>query len=362
MHRIRPFREDDVSRVAGLYQAVFGGAHEAPTAALEQDFREVFFQSPWRDEDLPSLIYERDSGTIAGFLGVMPRRMLMKGRPIRVAVATSFMVEPSRPAALAGVQLLKTFFSGPQDLSLTDAANDSSRKIWEAVGGAVAPLYSLYWTRSLRLVRHALQANRGPLRLLVSLLNPFSCVLDPLAARVLPNWALQPPSKVLDRELDAQTMLKDLTQFSGGVALRPEYDERSLTWLLKMAGEKRQFGLLRKRLVLHAGGEACGWYLYYLNPGGVSQVLQFAAQRQSISHVLHCLFFDAYRHGSVALSGRIEPRYIQELSESHCWFRCGSWTLVQSRDPELLHTIHSGDGFLTRLEGEWWTRFLELVR
>jgi hypothetical protein len=32
--------------------------------------------------------------------------------------------------------------------------------------------------------------------------------------------------------------------------------------------------------------------------------------------------------------------------------------MVHSNKPELLHAIHRGDAFLTRLEGEWWMRFI----
>lgn len=36
-----------------------------------------------------------------------------------------------------------------------------------------------------------------------------------------------------------------------------------------------------------------------------------------------------------------------------------NWTLVHSRDEDILSTIHQGKMFLSRLEGEWWMRFLE---
>jgi hypothetical protein len=32
--------------------------------------------------------------------------------------------------------------------------------------------------------------------------------------------------------------------------------------------------------------------------------------------------------------------------------------LVHSRDPEIMAAIHRGEAFLSRLEGEWWLRFL----
>jgi hypothetical protein len=34
----------------------------------------------------------------------------------------------------------------------------------------------------------------------------------------------------------------------------------------------------------------------------------------------------------------------------------GSWTLVHSRDPEATAALHSGDAWLSALEGELWLR------
>ncbi len=56
---------------------------------------------------------------------------------------------------------------------------------------------------------------------------------------------------------------------------------------------------------------------------------------------------------------RLDPRYVQELSDRHCWLRTdGTWTLVHSRHAEVMAAVQQGDAFLSRLEGEWWMRFL----
>jgi len=58
--------------------------------------------------------------------------------------------------------------------------------------------------------------------------------------------------------------------------------------------------------------------------------------------------------------GQVDPAFFHALSKKDCLFHHdgGSWMLVHSRHPELLHAIHRGDAFLTRLEGEWWISFL----
>jgi len=51
-----------------------------------------------------------------------------------------------------------------------------------------------------------------------------------------------------------------------------------------------------------------GWYLYYAQAGGVSEVLQIAARDGSFDRVLLRLLADAWRHGAVAVRGRLRPQ------------------------------------------------------
>ena len=153
-------------------------------------------------------------------------------------------------------------------------------------------------------------------------------------------------------------MLAHLPDVADGSALQPEYDARSLAWLLEQTARKARHGTLRARAVLESGRRLIGWYLYYLNAGGVSEVVQIAACNGSFDRVLQRLLADAWRQGAVAVRGRLDPRHVQELSDRHCWFRReGTWTLVHSRNADLAAAIHQGNAFLSRLEGEWWLRF-----
>ena len=109
----------------------------------------MLFNNPRRDPELPSWVAEED-GRISGFYAVMPRRMSLRGRPVRVAVGCQFMVDPHKRDSITALQLAKAFVSGPQDLTLADGANDLSRRMWMGIGGTVPLLYSLHWTRPLR--------------------------------------------------------------------------------------------------------------------------------------------------------------------------------------------------------------------
>ena len=363
MKPIRPFTKNDVPQVVKLFQKVFfNNGQAAPSSSkLDAYFEEMFFHNPWVDEEIPSLVYEAGDGEIIGFIGIIPRRMQLHGRPIRAAISMHFMVEPGSRSTLAGVQLLKTFFSGPQDLSMTDSAGVVGRKIWEGVGGATAVAYSINWMRLLRPSRYVLRflARRNrPLRLLAVALRPLCPIVDAIAGRALPRRFGRPDASLKEADLDKETLMAGIAQFTSGYALRPDYDPESLFWLLAKADQLAFPGALRKLALRNAGGELVGWYLYELRADGMGEVLQVVGRKKSFGEVLDHLFHHGWRNGAIALSGRLVPEFAQEFSDRYCFFNCsGPWTLTHSKSQEVLQAIYQGDLFLTRLEGEWCTRF-----
>src|SRR5439155_1097840 len=120
---------------------------------LAHYLEQIFCRHPWADEELTSLVYEDERGRVAGFLGIIPRPLRFQGEPVRAAVATQLMVAPER-RGLVGRRLMRTFLTGPQDLSLSDTANEVGRRLWESLGGSVSLIHSLAWTRTLRPCRH----------------------------------------------------------------------------------------------------------------------------------------------------------------------------------------------------------------
>ena len=107
------------------------------------------------------------------------------------------------------------------------------------------------------------------------------------------------------------------------------------------------------------GEKLLGWFMYYARVGEVNEVLQLTARGDSFDRVLQRLLTDAWRQGATALRGRLDPHHVQEYSDRHCWFRReGAWTLVHSRHDDLVSAIERGAAEFTRLDGEWWLRFL----
>ena len=360
MATVRKLVEGDIPAACALFSRAHPGERWTSPTECEAYFREVLLENPWRELDLPSWVAEED-GRMTGFVGVVPRRMVFRRRPIRVAVGCQFMVDPNRRHALTALQLARTVLSGPQDLFIADGANDLSRHMWAGLGGAAPLLYNFHWTRPLRPARFALsllEGRRALPRIVTLPLRYLAGVADAVAARVLPGWLDRKQTHLTDDELTAAAMLAHLREVTDGSTLQPEYDARSLEWLLEQAARKTRHGTLRARAVLEGGQHLIGWYLYYVRSGNVGEVVQLAARDDCLDQVLERLLFDAWRHGATAVRGRLDPRYARELSDRHCWFRReGTWTLVHSRDAELTAAIHQGKAFLSRLEGEWWLRF-----
>lgn len=356
MGGVRPFEEGDIARVAELHARVFPPADRSASARVPSYLREIFCGHPWRDDAMPSLVYQ-ENGRVVGCLGVMPRPMRLNGRRIVAAVSHNFMVEPARRSPRVALELLKAYLSRPQDLSLAEG-NNSSRKLWEAFGGTTSLLYSLRWTRPIRPGACALSSlrNHGWAGGLGHLLRPLGAVVDAAAARLSAMPFHQSPPRVSGEELSEQSLLTSISELSGRRSLQPEYEERQLAWLLRVLAAKTHLGTFRKVGVRAPDGQPVGWYLYYLNPGGVSEILQLGARRGAVDDVLHHLFHEAWRQGSIAVSGQLDPTWGEALLDKYCLLHNGggSWMLVRAKRPEVLDAIHRGDAFLTRLEGEWW--------
>jgi hypothetical protein len=359
MATIRVFAEDDVPAVAALFGRAFSEPRWSSQAACEAYIREPIFNNPWCDFQLPSWVAEED-GRICGFYGVMPRPMLLRGRPIRVAVGCHYMVDPDKRHSLTALQLAKACLSGPQDLTLADGANDLSRRMWIGIGGTVSVLYGFNWIRPLRPARYVLSLldERTTLPLpLTFAARPLAALADALVTRLRPNRFYREAVELVEDALDAATMLAHLPDVMGSSALQPAYNARMLAWLLDQTARKTRHGRLRARAVRDGERRLIGWYLYYVQPGGVSDVVQLAARNGWYDRVLQRLLADAWRQGAVAVQGRLDPRFARELSAPHCWFRRGPNALIHSRRADVIDAIQQGDAFLSRLEGEWWLKF-----
>jgi len=75
---IRACAPEDLPMVARLFQSAFRDpASEAP-ASLHSCLRELFFEHPWYDPELPSRVYIAPDGKLRGFIGVLPLRIVSR--------------------------------------------------------------------------------------------------------------------------------------------------------------------------------------------------------------------------------------------------------------------------------------------
>lgn len=354
---VRALRREDIPAVAALRQRLFRHS-ERPAESLAAYAEQILFRNPWRGEGLASLVYEGEDGQVAGFVGIIPRRMAFGRRMLRVAVGTQLMVAPGA-RAVASRRLVRALITGPQDLTFSDAANQAARRIWESVGGHTALAHSLFWSRPLRPTRCALarHARGGFFRAAGYAARPLCAVADTVAARLARRIPAPLPGDTVE-PFDAPLQVAALEEVLERWTLRPCYERVSLDWLLGQVVVKPHLGELQQLLVRDARRRVVGWALYCLNRGGVSQVIQVAARRGALGRVLAPLFDHAGRRGAIALEGRLDPGCAQEFADAGCGFtRDGPWTLAHARDPDIMRAIERSDAFLSRLEGEWWLSF-----
>lgn len=359
LSNIRPFEPGDIPKVSALFEKVL--AHGAPvTESVLRYYEEVFFENPWRDENLPSLVYETRDKDLAGFMGIVPRRMVFGDRILKVAATNQFMVDPAWRSRLVGIQLLRHFFQGPQDLAIADNAGEEGRRVWEGCGGRCSVLRSIHWTRPLRPCEYVRQLVRkrkfmGPI---AAFMLPGTRAADALATRMPQSpFCLRKPKLTLT-EVSCKAMAVQLSRQQFLQKLRPDYDERAATWLLRMVAKYKCRGEFFCVLVHDEERNVVGWFQYDLCRDGLSEVVQLCADRGRFREVIDHLFYHAWERGAVALRGRIDPEYAQELSDAYCLFRRdGPWALIHSNQPDVLDAFYNNDAFFSRLEGEWWINF-----
>lgn len=357
---IRPFAVDDIPQVAELHRTVFAVANTMSSGLFEAYrayFEEVFLEPVAGHDEIGSLVCEED-GRVTGFLGSVPRRMSMCGRPVLARVATQFAVNPRNRGA-GGFKLAQVFFAGPQDFAIADESNSPARTLWSALGGITCSVHSILWCYPLRPCSfglYALRRFRGMNSPLASIAVPLAHSLDTILLRtpMLPHPRSVPDTS--GRELDL-SMLHDCLDGMITNTLRPCYDAGSLAWVLRRANQVKTGKGLEKIAVSNDKGQIVGWYIVSLTRDGISEVLQFHAKNGASQLVFNHLLNHARQSGAVAVSGRLDHNLMEPVAEARCMMHSGPWVLVHSRNPEFARALQRGDAFFSRLEGEWCTRF-----
>lgn len=361
---VRAFVAEDSAEVGRLHAKVFpetsGRAFRTP-AAFARYLPEVFLHGPRKADEFPSLVCEQD-GVIIGFLGVVPVPFVLKGVKSWACICTQFVVDPDH-RGLTGLLLMRHYVNGGQALSFSDECGSIAIKIWDRTGGAMLPFASLRFSRPIRPAAFSLAvlSERPGYALFARLARPLAWLIDAVAKRLerSPFGALDRASTTTTEKLSEETMRELLPVILAERPLRPDYDDLApLHWRLTRAEGYSLRGPLRRVLVRAQGGDTLGWYIAYFPSGKVGEVLQVVASESTIDAVLARLFTDALHDGVIGLRGRLDPKLTQAYSDAHCVIsRRGPLMLAHSRDPAMMHLLFRGEAYLSRLDGEWASRF-----
>lgn len=348
---VRPLEPGDLPRVAALLSRLLSGGDGVVSNGYLATLRRLFFEHPWYDPSLPSLVYVR-GGTVVGFIGSQPRPLVFRGAPLR-AVWSGPLVSDPDAGAPAGLLLMRAVLAGPQDVTLTDGANPEVLQMWERLGGRVSHLRGLAWMRLLRPMRgvgELLLRQRLPRvrRMAGPLWDGFDRVVAP-AAGFRPSQPTETSSVSL-----RPAALASFRDAAGGADPRVALDAHGSEWLLREV-ERTNPGAYAWRLVLGRNGEPIGWYVAELPRRGVGRLLGMGAHPTAVRAVLDQFSWDAWDAGTAAVTGRVEAQLLEPLlAYPRLVVRGSTRVLVHGGDPSLVDALVAGEGDITRLDGEWW--------
>jgi hypothetical protein len=327
-----------------------------PPPGLAPYFARNLLDAPWADEEIPSLVCTTRDGSITAFLGSSLRRARFDGRPIRIGCAGQLVAHPDARSRAVGAMLLRTYLEGRQELTITDSASDQVRQMWALLGGQMVHASCITWVRVLRpwrLAQSLLHERRPTWRPLLG--RRLLAVTD--AATVKRLRLVAPPGEpdATAESLSPNGLLRHLHLVADRVRLYVDYDEPYLTWLFTELRAFQGLGTLIAQLVHARDRRVLGWYVYYLLRGGISRVLQVAANDKDVGVVLDHMFHHAWSGGAAAILGRVEPRLLDPLGHRRAvMLYAGPAALVHSHDTEIIGAISAGHSLLSRLDGEWW--------
>ncbi|MCC5979649.1 MAG: hypothetical protein JJU21_16435 [Salinarimonas sp.] len=337
-----------------MFSRVFLQGRHGTSSTLVHSLEETFFANPSFDEEIRSNVYEEE-GSVRGFIGITPLRIDAEGVKIRCAIGGSLMVDPDIKDPLIGARLLRSFSSGPQSLTFSETANRTSHAMWTRSGARFLPVHSLDFVRILKPAGFALE-NLAEQLAALRVARPVTHLIDRFASGLIgsdlmPKAQRGVRSTPVARE-DIPGVIMALMQ---NYALRPDWRESELDWLIERAWEKPKYGKIHAAVVENAAGRRFGFYLAYLMKRGKARLMHVVAGPKDSAAVLEAAARDAFEAGCIAVEGRADPRVLPALIMQRCLLFRRTSTIAQSRLPRVIDNIDAGDAFIGGLAGETWS-------
>jgi hypothetical protein len=263
---------------------------------------------------------------------------------------------PGRAAGAAGFELARRITTGPQDANISDSASVVVERLFAPrFGGRVVELPGIHWVRAWQpaVVADGLAPVMSARLRAAAPLHVAGRCLDRAAARACRSLLAPPPVDTLAEPLTPELILEHHDALVDRDGPHVAYDEPYLRWLFAELGRSPERGEPVAHLIRDARGRMLGWYVYFLRPGGRSEVMQVWGRPRDLGAVLDHLLRHAWEHGSAMLRGRLEPGLTALVSRRRCmlWYRGG--VLASSKEPDLADALVR-HGTLTRLDNEWF--------
>lgn len=354
----RALERADIPRVAELFLTTFRGGHAPPTQELAAAIAATYLDPPAYTPETGSIVHVDARGRVDGFMGVINIDLRLGERTLKAGILSAYMADRPESSPEIGVRLVRAAISRPLDVVFTDTANRTSLDISRALRFSVLPAQSLAWTKVFRPAGAAaywLFRGRPRLR---GWTAPVAAALD----RVLPALAFTAVDRrvlegVDDRAVAAAAFVAAAPSFLPGDALRPAWDERELSWLVRQAGLRTKYGPLHIREVVDRTGRVIGLYLMYAERGGVAYALQVLSRAGRESQVWGNLLARAEKLGAVAVRGASSLATVEGLiRQPGVVYRNVMSTIVRTSDPEASAAVQCGKVLLGGLAGETWAR------
>ncbi len=326
MSEIRPLDLQDVPQVASMFMRVLRKEPGTPSSGLVEYLSRIFLEPPGHDPEIVSQVHVRDDGSVSGFIGVIPLALTLEDRPLRAAIASTYMVEDHENDPFAGARLLRRFLAGPQDISLTETANDISTTMWRKMRGTVLADYSLEWLRVIRPAAFMIEAAARAARL-ARLASPLARPFDALIRRS----PMKRPGRISHRPSTGTVCCPEPISTTTKQPASPAFFIRlSHASCMEGGGSRSDGGPFAQQAELWIDGTSqgieplgfsVGMFLYYGDKARIGRTIQILAAPGHEGAVIDAMLADADQRGLAALRGRTQPALLNAMLGPSFQFR-----------------------------------------
>ena len=353
--RVRAMKIDDIPAIRTLFQRVFRPHSKSCREAFDQYFQKFFFENPYYDPAIGSVVHENERGEIDSAISVLPIPYRVNGQSVMGRLLCAFMMKPEM-SPRGAAELTLTLRPSEKILNFTDSAAPVSLKHSEAIGGITLGTHGLGWTRVFQAASYVANyvAERRPV-LGGWAASSVGKVLNPLFPVPAIRRAAKSTADV--REITQEEAISLVPGYLQSYLAHPAWTESDIGWLFQMASDNHAAGALRFCAINDRGGSPGGFFCYYRRPNGIAEILNIITKAGMEKHAVDAMLLHLQDEGHIAAQGRVDPRYLNALSQqSIMFFRLKANVCVATANADMLNAIQRGDIFIGGLAGESWSR------